>query len=256
MEEYSPVFAKWTGSGQHFGFLNQPSAGFANYQVLVESVVPVICAYKGTDDSESVVKSFLEPAMKKFENSVDEVMRVKLGFDTDQDVADDLWGSLEPLMRNSRADWTLFWRQLTYVVRDYPVKADSEEEDYEGMMSALEADEESRPGSSPFYEPLDDTNRRQWIEWIKQWRLALESSGSSSDDIFKRMVSNNPKYVLREWMLVDAYKLAAEGKEAELTYLYSLIRNPYDEGSKHEHKKYYRRAPDEALLAGGTAFMS
>eukprot|EP00934_Nitzschia_sp_Nitz4_P005818 Nitzschia sp. Nitz4//NODE_657_length_7541_cov_75.275047//6296//7540//NITZ4_additional_000097-RA//1//CDS//3329532025//5808//frame0 len=37
MEEYTPLFAKWTGSGDHFGFLNQPAAGFANYQVLVES---------------------------------------------------------------------------------------------------------------------------------------------------------------------------------------------------------------------------
>ena len=25
MEEYNPVFAKWTGSGEHFGFLNQAS---------------------------------------------------------------------------------------------------------------------------------------------------------------------------------------------------------------------------------------
>jgi uncharacterized protein YdiU (UPF0061 family) len=34
LEEYDPLFAKWTGSGEHFAFANQPQAGFANWQVL------------------------------------------------------------------------------------------------------------------------------------------------------------------------------------------------------------------------------
>jgi len=33
MEGYDPSFAKWTGSGEHFAFANQPQAGFANWQV-------------------------------------------------------------------------------------------------------------------------------------------------------------------------------------------------------------------------------
>ena len=60
LEEFDPLFAKWTGSGQHFGFLNQPSAGFVNYQVLVESVVPVIAAAQaaaeGTTEEETSAK--------------------------------------------------------------------------------------------------------------------------------------------------------------------------------------------------------
>jgi hypothetical protein len=33
VESYSPLFAKWTGSGEHFGFINQVQAGFVNWQV-------------------------------------------------------------------------------------------------------------------------------------------------------------------------------------------------------------------------------
>jgi len=38
--------------------------------------------------------------------------------------------------------------------------------------------------------------------------------------------------------------------------LFELIQNPYDEGTPEQEEKYYRRAPDKALVQGGTAFMS
>ena len=34
MDAYDPLFAKWTGSGEHFAFMNQPGAGLANFAVL------------------------------------------------------------------------------------------------------------------------------------------------------------------------------------------------------------------------------
>ena len=84
----------------------------------------------------------------------------------------------------------------------------------------------------------------------------------------------NPKYVLREWMLVESYSKAApassqlpsmpftlpkpsgDGDESMIHELFELIKNPYDEGTAEQDEKYYRRAPDAALKAGGTAFMS
>ncbi len=77
----------------------------------------------------------------------------------------------------------------------------------------------------------------------------------------ERMRLSNPKYTLREWMLVDAYTKADGGKFIAADYslvheLYNLAKDPYGEGSAESHEKYYRRAPDESLRAGGTAFMS
>ena len=57
-------------------------------------------------------------------------------------------------------------------------------------------------------------------------------------------------------MLVQAYPGAAKGELAELHALNDLIQHPYDEGTPTEIARYYRRAPEEALTAGGTAFMS
>jgi serine/tyrosine/threonine adenylyltransferase len=261
MEEYNPVFAKWTGSGEHFGFVNQPSAAYANYGVLVESVAPVIVVGRGINKDEDAIKkligSFLEEAQTIFESEIDKVFRTKLGFLPGGDVGDDVWSDLEPLLRKSRTDWTLFWRELSYIMRDFN---DLSSADYSGMLAQLESTEveKERIGASPFYEPLTDELRKEWLVWIELWRTALSASypDETSLAIYERMRTTNPKFVLREWMLVDAYNDAANDKEAELFNLFDLIKRPYEEGSDAEIRKYYRRAPDEVLMSGGTAFMS
>lgn len=238
--------------------MNQPSAGFVNYNVLVESVVPVILAKGSSQDNDdesedAMVKSFMDKAQSLFEGKVAEAFRIKLGFKKDMDVGDEIWQSLETLMRDSRTDWTLLFRQLTYVMRDF---SDLSSTDYQGMMALLEGNDADRPGSSPFYEAISAEQRQSWLSWIEQWRQALASTSDSSAAAFERMRLANPKYVLREWMLVDAYTSAAQNDYAEVSDLFQLIQRPYEEGSSNEVNKFYRRAPDEALTSGGTAFMS
>jgi uncharacterized protein YdiU (UPF0061 family) len=268
MEEYDPLFAKWTGSGQHFGFLNQPSAAFTNYGVLVESVVPVIAAARGRTEHETLQNEFLEKAQVIFQNKVDEVFRIKLGFNHDHDAADDVWEALEPLLRNSRVDYTLFFRELSYMVRDTPNLFDVADESVsaEKLLTKLIGDDNVREGSSPFYEELTEELQAKWKDWIQMWRTTLakccndnsiDNGDCNIDTIAQRMIQLNPKYVLREWMLVEAYQKAThDNDEGEIMTLYNLIQHPYDEGTSYESNKYYRRAPDDALVTGGTAFMS
>jgi len=184
---------------------------------------------------------------------------------------DELWEEIEPLLRTARADWTMFWRQLTYVATKFSPMKDSISEsntavDYDHMLSVLLGDEKT----NPFYEALTDDNRTTLLSWLKKWHETLISchknvkSLPNSDDILppeERMRQVNPKYTLREWMLVDAYTKADAGKfmsgdNTMIHELHNLSKDPYGEGSAENHAKYYRRAPDEALSAGGTAFMS
>ena len=251
MEEFTPLFAKWTGSGQHFGFLNQPSAGFVNYQILVESVAPVIAVARGDDTTDKVADEAVQQAQKVFNDALDKAIRSKMGLPADADAADDLWDSLKRLLQESRADWTIFWRQLTYVMRDFP---ELDSEDYDEMMETLEGD--ATRSSGAFYEALAPELRRQWIAWIKDWRDLLRESGGDGQGIFELMRTSNPKYVLREWMLVDAYSSAADDDYSILNELYELIQKPYDEGTEKQVTEYYRQAPASAAARGGTAFMS
>ena len=65
----------------------------------------------------------------------------------------------------------------------------------------------------------------------------------------------NPKYILREYMLVNAYEKAQKGDFSLVHELFELIQKPYDEQPKFE-AKYYCLAPIESLTKVGTALFS
>lgn len=121
LDVYHPLMAKWTGSGDHFGFMNQPNAGYANFAVLIESLVPILDA--NGEDGTAVRDEIMEKAKDVFSDAVDAAVRSKLGLAGGPSemgrVADELWGEIEPILRLGRGDWTLFWRQLTYVAAEY-----------------------------------------------------------------------------------------------------------------------------------------
>eukprot|EP00537_Pseudo-nitzschia_pungens_P001719 CAMPEP_0172368000 /NCGR_PEP_ID=MMETSP1060-20121228/24858_1 /TAXON_ID=37318 /ORGANISM="Pseudo-nitzschia pungens, Strain cf. cingulata" /LENGTH=646 /DNA_ID=CAMNT_0013092453 /DNA_START=277 /DNA_END=2217 /DNA_ORIENTATION=+ len=258
MDEFTPLFAKWTGSGQHFGFLNQPSAGFVNYQVLVESVLPVIAVAQRTagvtdiEMTDKLLETFMTKAQVIFNQKVEGVFNLKMGLPEDADAGEDLWEALQVLMADTRTDWTLFWRQLTYVMKDMD---DLDSTEYESMLNKLEDGDQSSE-SSPFYEPLTSRQRKDWTEWIKNWREILKATKRPSNEVYEQMQKSNPKFVLREWILVEAYSAAATGDFSIVADLHDLCKNPYDEGTPEQIARYYRRQPESSIAKGGTAFMS
>eukprot|EP00591_Stephanopyxis_turris_P009892 CAMPEP_0195517930 /NCGR_PEP_ID=MMETSP0794_2-20130614/11827_1 /TAXON_ID=515487 /ORGANISM="Stephanopyxis turris, Strain CCMP 815" /LENGTH=597 /DNA_ID=CAMNT_0040646811 /DNA_START=537 /DNA_END=2330 /DNA_ORIENTATION=- len=264
MDEYYPLFAKWTGSGEHFGFLNQPNAGFANYQVLVESCMPVLLQHHAKNGESTRTwrqeeELILQHAQVVFQNKLDEMWRTKLGFRASDESGDGLWEELEPLLRAHHVDWTLFWRQLTYIAEEYPVTETGATVN-DMFTKFMEQTEEETPGSSPFYQPLSPEGRTQFTSWMGKWRQALTKSLQNNHDTTTPppdiMRKSNPKYILREWMLVEAYTKASTGDESMIHDLFQLVQHPYEEGTKEHHDAFYKRAPDEALMMGGTAFMT
>jgi len=255
MDEYDPLFAKWTGSGEHFGFLNQPYAGLANYVVLLESILPLLHEHSNVSDLRT---KYINDAQATFQKAIDQVWATKLGFDPQSDdtsISNKLWEDLEPLLREAKTDWTIFWRSLYVISREFPI--DSKQ--YDQMLQLLQGNEEVYPRTSPFYDPLSSNLQTQFQTWIQSWREALQQSNDNNENeiIIERMRLANPKYVLREWMLADAYIAAQENNdESKFHALHELIQHPYDEGTQEEEDLFYRRASDDHLLTGGTAFMS
>ena len=98
-----------------------------------------------------------------------------------------------------------------------------------------------------------------WRAWLARWaaRLADEAAGSAAKpgDAAATMRRASPKYVPREWMLVEAYTAAHAGDYAPLRRLHALFERPFDEQPEHE-AAFYRRRPDAVAERGGTAFMS
>jgi len=234
MDKYDPFFAKWVGSGQHFAFMNQPNAALANYQTFAMALLPLM----GKDAEEQIDKAVMA-AVDTFQEAVLDTWRSKMGLSSSHAGAEELWEVLEPLLRKSSIDFTLFWRQLAHVARTGASTSD------EDILAPLDI---------AFYVPPDDSLRVEWRAWLRRWLAALQTDGDAAE-ASARMNTVNPKYVAREWMLVEAYDLAGKGDYSMVQELYELFKNPYNEQPELE-SKYYKRAPEAALMRGGTAYMS
>ena len=240
MDAYDPYFAKWTGSGEHFAFANQPGAGLANFAVLAASVAPLLA---GEEDEASDIVREIEGAM---ETATAATWRRKLGLDDDASPASvaKLWDyGLEPLMRAAECDYVVCFRQLADVA-------------LVGDVSKLSDEELFAPLAAAFYAPLDADARARWADWIRAWRAVADAGEGGVEGTARRIKASNPKYVLREWMLVEAYTAAKERDD------FSVVRTLR---GGDEAVRGGRRARRRAVVSpragrrarrGGTAFMS
>lgn len=260
MERYDPGFAKWTGSGDHFAFFNQPSAGFANWNVLAESVLPVVQAGGGSNKD---LDSARTKAVAKFRAAVALTWQRKLGFDTPtglddvsgEHVSAELFKDVEKILRQADIDWTIVWRQLAAVV-ELSQPADGAAD---GAWSFADLSDAAlmAPLEPAFAKPAefaDDKTGKLWAAWLRRWLAALQLEGDSPAVVAERMRLINPKFVPREWMLVECYTSAAAGDFGPLNELFALFSAPYDEHSSEMTEKYFCRSAAETRA--GTAFMT
>ena len=240
IEEYDPFFAKWTGSGQHFGFMMQPNAGFANLGTFVKALEPLF----DSDEAKGRLREVFEEQQDVFIDAVEDVWRRKLGLpegDGALPTARRLFKGLEPLLQKGRVDYTIFWRQLAQVAR----VAGEDPSDNELLQ----------PLAHAFYEQPAAETAAEMASWLREWRDAADVAGRGADDVAARMDRENPKYVLREWMLADAYTAAGEGDLSKVQELFDLVRRPYDEQPDMD-ERYYQKAPEGAESKGGVAFFT
>ncbi|CAE8604653.1 unnamed protein product, partial [Polarella glacialis] len=298
MEKYDPFFAKWTGSGRHFAFINQPQAALANYYVFVDSVAPVL-----GEDAGEITRAVKARAAAQMKAAVADMWRTKMGFsETCSLAAEALWEELERLMRRSDVDYTILFRQLAAVaevaseeetsgvqplsptpgaqvrakdlvgaaqlnglfgtclqfVADsgrWAVAMESGEEKAlkpENLEVRATGDQLLRPILAAFYVQPSEELKARWLHWLRVWRsaLALESAGGGPAAAAARMRSANPKFIPREWMLIQAYDAAAKGDYGSVQELFKLFLTPYDEHPELE-AKYFCKTPPEYQKKGG-----
>jgi len=225
MDKYDPSFAKWVGSGDHFAFAAQPGAALANFRTLAKALLPLF------EDDPAPLMAIIDGAKATFADAMAECYGAKLGFaDPGSAAARKSWLALEPSLRG--LDYTIFFRQLGAVAR-----ADDDD-----LLAYVE---------DAFYADPSPETAKALRAWLAAWKSGLGDAAAAA----ARLDAANPKYVLREWMLVEAYEAAKRGDFSVAHELHGLVKAPYDE---HDGlaAKYYRRAPDAALTKPGTAFMT
>ena len=233
---FDPHYQSWTGGGRHFSFLNQPAAAERNFHVFYTSLQVLLSSHEKQSMQLDEIRNDFSKVMQE---QMQMMWASKLGLSTSNE---ELFKELEILMIQTSVDYTMFFRELSEIPEDInPLKNSF----YKDLSKDLSKDEELQ---------------KRWSQWFIKWKSLINvtniSSTKSKEELSKEMKLINPKYTLREWFLVPAYKKAKEGDYSLIKELQEIMTNPYDEQSKEVEEKYYRLKPSEFFAVAGISHVS
>jgi uncharacterized protein YdiU (UPF0061 family) len=109
LELYDPTWGHWVGTGDHYAYLNQPTAMGVNFGMLLRSLLPLFSA-AGRAEAADIFKSY--PATSA--RAVSAMWASKMGFPagSPEEATGPLYAAMEALMREYPTDFTLLYRQL------------------------------------------------------------------------------------------------------------------------------------------------
>ncbi|MEN4044988.1 protein adenylyltransferase SelO family protein [Sulfurimonas sp. NWX367] len=229
IDMFDPSYQPWTGGGAHFSFLNQPQAGEQNFKMFCKALQPLL---KADEKQSKQLDEIMNGFSKVMQAKMIQMWTAKLGLKT-FDAA--LFNELITLMMETSVDYTLFFRELS---------------DIPDNISAIA---KSFYGDSLY----DQKIIKSWTEWLEKWKANINiDTPESRKKLSKEMKQTNPKYILREWFLVPAYKKAQEGDYSLIKELQEVMNDPYSEQSSETEDKYYREKPAELFDVAGISHVS
>lgn len=233
IEAYDPKFQMWIGGGEHFSFMNQPRAAMENFRMFCIALVPLL---EQTPDAIQALENLLEELPEIMQQELNTMWSAKMGL-AEFDAA--LFNELHALMATTPVDYTLFWRELS----NLPTQVAALRPSFYETRGAYAQDRE--------------VIEARWASWLQQWHAALQQQGRNPAEVSAAMKQTNPKYIPREWMLVDAYRKATDsGDYSQVQQLHDVLADPYSEQSTSTSALYYKKKEDRFFNLGGTSHFS
>jgi uncharacterized protein YdiU (UPF0061 family) len=160
----------------------------------------------------------------------------------DDAAIDTLIAALLPLLEK-RVDWTMFWRLLPALLPQPGSRGGGPTRCVDVTAGAALAalGRAVYPGRDAGLDSIG----AELAAWACSWRAlhrGADPGGARRADVAAAMQRVNPKYIPRQWMLVDCYVRAQEGDYALLHLFEALLTRPYDEQPEYE-ARFFRRAP-------------
>jgi uncharacterized protein YdiU (UPF0061 family) len=221
IDMFDPNYQPWTGGGMHFSFFNQPQAAQKNFKSFCSALKPLLNSHQNSlQELQNIENNFSNIMQSKMEK----MWASKLGIDK---FDFELFNELITLMMETKVDYTIFFRELSNIPDD---------------INQL---------TKSFYgNTLNENLKLKWNNWLERWKDKITINAK------EKMKLINPKYTLREWYLVEAYKQAQNENYKLVHELQEVMTNPYEEQSKDIEEKYYSKKPSNFFGIAGISHVS
>ncbi|CAI5788900.1 Selenoprotein O [Podarcis lilfordi] len=219
MDSYDPDFVPNTSDDERrYKIGNQANVGLFNLNKLLQALNPLL-APRQKQLASQILGEYPEQYYKRFT----ELFKAKLGLLGDNEDDKYLIAFLLKLMEDTKADFTMTFRELSEISED--------------QLKSISIPKE-------FWALQDVAKHKLFSSWVVLYLLRLKRNpGDSDSKRSKRMTSINPRYVLRNWMAESAAQKAERNDFSEVHLLQQVLQHPFQRQAMAERAGYAQRPP-------------
>lgn len=210
--------------GRRYAFGKQPKIAQWNLWQLANALFPLI---EDSDFFEKELENFGDEFWKKH----DEMYGRKFGFETFKESDIDFFTTAQQLMQDLSIDYTLF---------------------FNGLATFLKTDHLENSFQPSFYIKPSKEDEKRFSEFLIDYKKRISENRISIDQSIEIMEQNNPKFILRNYLLYQCINELEQGKKETFQKILKALQNPYRE----TYPEFSQKRPDEYNDVAGCSTLS
>jgi uncharacterized protein YdiU (UPF0061 family) len=230
VDNYDPAFTPNTTDlpGRRYAFARQPSVAKWNLGALGGAILPLVA---GQEELMKVIDGYDDIYWKAYYS----MMANKLGLDEARQEDVPLISELEKMLATIQPDMTIFYQLLT----DLPQETRNKED---VLMHFHES----------FYEAPSAEDADLFFNWTEKYGERINANTISSEESLKRMRENNPRFILRNYLLHQAIEDLEKGDKQLFEKLQQAMKEPYS----NKYDEFFKKRPSWAGQKAGCSMLS
>lgn len=230
LDQYDPEFTPNTTDlpGRRYAFGRQPSIGYWNLGCLASAVAPL---FEDTGKLSSALEKYKTIYFAKYHA----MMADKLGLDEFRADDQELVEAFEKTLTLLKADMTIFYQLLITLPRETATE--------EAVQIHF---------SPSFYELPDKVSLQVLWKTINDYQLRIRHNKTSSKVSQEIMKLNNPRFILRNYLLHQAIQELEKGEQTLFLKLQEAMKTPYS----NAHDEFFKLRPEWANDQPGSSTLS
>lgn len=230
VDNYDPNFTPNTTDlpERRYAFGKQASVAKWNLGCLGGAIAPLVA---NTDDLIKVLDGYDDFFWSRYY----EMMANKIGLDEARAEDVKLFSELDKMLKKIKPDMTIFYQLLI----DLPLDLHNEQEIVNHFKES-------------FYRDINNDQGQALYIFIKKYTERVNTNTCSRDESVKRMRENNPRFILRNYLLHQAIEDLEKGDSKLFSKLEAAMNDPYSNKSD----EYFAKRPGWATQKAGCSMLS
>ena len=230
VDDYDPNFTPNTTDlpGRRYAFARQASVAKWNLGCLGGAIAPLL---PNTEELIKVLYGYDDFYWRKYYS----MMSNKIGLDEVRPDDVNLLNDFEKTLRTIRPDMTIFYQLLIDLQLDI-----------ENDQDIVNHFQES------FYKELEPAQIEALFSLMKSYIGRIKSNTGSREDSIMRMRANNPRFILRNYLLHQAIEDLEKGDDQLFSKLQEAMKDPYS----NKFDEFFMKRPSWATQKAGCSMLS